>query len=443
MPWSSTHPMRALLGSTFLLLTACSVTYSSGPLQPPPPPGSRLPSGWEWPNQAAPAQQPAMVARPMGRVIRPFDAARLRARVKKTKGCKPMELGPGKWVMPDCSQKPLMALSPTIAPRNRMNLQGGAPDSVDLRAMGLDGPVKDQEQVGVCWAFTISTLMENSLRRAGKPDVVSPLHIVAEDAWDDLHMKGRTDGRMVTEQAWPYDPAKACKLKETPKDVWCEDAYHVQQGSWRQDPGLAAEKDRANQMGVYPITKIQKLQNPRSFDELAEVLASGQAIYMSFNIDSQVWSKPAGGIIPDYQGRDDYRHAVAAVGYRSTPQRQLLIHNSWGADWGAGGYAWVSEAMVNQEVNDAFVIEVEGGGGGGMGIPGLPGLSIPGVGPVQLPQIPGLPWPNMPGQTGGGTTPAPAPSGGCAAGQVVDLVSRACVAPCPNGMPPAGGFCLP
>lgn len=438
--------MRAILGPFLLLLAACSVSYSTAPLEPPPPPGSRLPSGWEWPTQTqAVAPQPVMNAGAAPRrIIRPFDAARLRSRVKKTKGCKPIELGRGKWIMPDCGQKPLMALSPSVAPRNRMNLQGGVPDSVDLRTMGLDGPVKDQEQVGVCWAFTISTLMENSLRRAGKQDVVSPLHIVAEDAWDDLHTKGRTEGRMVIEQAWPYDPAKACKLKESPKDVWCEDAYHVQQGSWRQDPGLASEKERANQMGVYPITKIQKLGNPRSFDELAEVLATGQAIYMSFNIDSQVWSRPPGGVIPDYQGDPGYRHAVAAVGYRSTPQRQLLLHNSWGADWGAGGYAWVSEAMVNQEVNDAFVIEVEGGGGsGGMGIPGLPGINIPGVGPVQVPQIPGIPWPGMPGGQTGGSNPGPAPASSCPSGQVLDVVSRTCVAPCANGLPPAGGFCLP
>jgi hypothetical protein len=441
--------MRTLLGLGVLALTACSVSYSSRPLDPPPPPGSRLPSGWEWPAQAAPAPAPGPVAAGMPRlqahrpVLRPFDAARLRARAKKTKGCKPMELGPGKWVMPDCGQRPVMALSPTIAPRNKMGFQGQKPDSVDLRAMGLDGPVKDQQQVGVCWAFTISTLMENSLRRGGKLDVVSPLHIVAEDAWDDLHMKGKTDGRMVIESAWPYDPAKACKLKESPKDVWCEDAYHVEQGSWRQDPGLASEKERANQIGVYPITKIQKLGNPRAFDELAEVLASGQAIYMSFNIDQQTWSRPPGGVIPDWQTGGEYRHAVAAVGYRSTPQRQLLVHNSWGADWGAGGYAWISEPMVNQHVNDAFVIDVEGGGtGSGMGIPGVPGFQIPGVPGFQVPGIPGLPWPGTPGGQQGGSTPQQQPSS-CAAGQVQDVLTRACAAACANGMPPANGFCLP
>jgi hypothetical protein len=374
-------------------------------------------------------------------VLRPFDASKLRARAKKTKGCKPIELGPGKWIMPDCMSLPRMSSSRAITPRNKMGLRAGTPDAIDLRAMGLDGPVKDQQQVGVCWAFTISTLMENSLRRGGKMDVVSPLHIVAEDAWDDLHRGGKTDGRITLEASWPYDPAKACKLKETPKDVWCEDAYHVDQGSWRSDPGLVTEKDRANQMGVYPITKIQTLSAPGSFDELAEVIAGGQAIYLSLNIDKHAWSNPPGGVIAEYETSGDYRHAVAAVGYRSTPSRALLIHNSWGADWGAGGYAWLSEPMLQKHANDAFVIEVEGGGSGtGMGIPGVPGFNIPGLG--QVPGIPGMPWPGLPGLPNP-SSGQPPPASSCPAGQVTDVVTRACVAPCKNGLPPANGFCLP
>lgn len=433
--------MRFVLGSCVLLLGACS--FSSRSVEPPPPPGSKLPSGWEWPRTPPPQPaQAAQVAHLSSRaVIRPFDAGRLRARAKKTKGCKPIELGPGKWVMPECLSLPRMSSSPAVAPRNKMGLRAGAPDAVDLHAMGLDGPVKDQQQVGVCWAFTISTLMENSLRRGGKTDVVSPLHIVAEDAWDDLHRLGKTEGKVTLEASWPYDPAKACKLKETPNDVWCEDAYHVEQGSWRNDPGLVTEKGRANQMGVYPITKIQKLTAPGSFDELAEVIAGGQAIYLSLNIDKTAWSNPPGGVLAEYEVSAEYRHAVAAVGYRSTPSRAILIHNSWGADWGAGGYAWVSESNLSKHANDAFVIEVEGGGGNGFGIPGVPGFNVPGL--PQIPGIPGMPWPGLPGvpnQGQGQGQPAP---GACAAGQVADVVTRACVAPCGNGLPPANGFCLP
>jgi C1A family cysteine protease len=42
------------------------------------------------------------------------------------------------------------------------------------------------------------------------------------------------------------------------------------------------------------------------------------------------------------------RHAVVAVGHGTTSdQTAILIRNSWGAEWGEGGHAWLTEKFLS------------------------------------------------------------------------------------------------
>ena len=56
------------------------------------------------------------------------------------------------------------------------------------------------------------------------------------------------------------------------------------------------------------------------------------------------------------------RHALVAVGYGDVDGvRAVLVRNSWGADWGLGGHAWLPEpflvprltrvALLTEEIN--------------------------------------------------------------------------------------------
>ena len=62
--------------------------------------------------------------------------------------------------------------------------------------------------------------------------------------------------------------------------------------------------------------------------------------------------------------RPDYGHAVTLVGYRC-PSGKLadvafIFRNSWGANWGAGGYGFVKYGYIKENLFDAHVIEAGG-----------------------------------------------------------------------------------
>jgi len=53
-------------------------------------------------------------------------------------------------------------------------------------------------------------------------------------------------------------------------------------------------------------------------------------------------------------------HAVVGVGLgRHQGNRAFLIRNSWGADWGDGGYVWLGDAFLAQHLKAALVLTHE------------------------------------------------------------------------------------
>lgn len=139
--WSVRGPLAWLsIAVSLPALAAC--------LRASPPPstattvGAPLPAGWVWPvSSAAMARGVAGPSR-----YRPVHDAAVRP-LQGTSPCAPVEVAPFVWARPLCSALPRMALSPRAA-----SLAPGlaqASSGVDLRALGLDGPVKDQQQAGV------------------------------------------------------------------------------------------------------------------------------------------------------------------------------------------------------------------------------------------------------------------------------------------------------
>lgn len=449
----------ALLAAASLTTIACS--HAS------PPPASPAPMG------------PPPVA------IAPVNVSAVQS-LQGQVPCAPREVAPGVFAAFDCGLHRDVARA--IAPTVRMNfLSGPLPPIVDHRLTGLEGPVKNQGAVGTCTALSLSTAMEHAIRKTGRGDVVSALHVWSKYAVSSMGVAGdQTEGEHVAlDGAWPYDPVKACKLLRQPFDS-CGKAYGVSSGTGDLDPGLRAEKKGADGAGRYRIAAIEQLRSrPADIDEMSAVLAGGDAIWASFSV-SDAWdgrNLQGGSVIPDYEITESAGHAVVLAGYRTiNGRKQFLVHNSWSPRWGEGGYGWLSETMVSRHLRAAYKVRVSDGNGptpnpnpnqgacpagqapdsvlgscaplcasgsppaAGVCLPTIPGFPAPGglptlpgmPSPGSLPQLP-FPIPAIPG-----VTPAPAPQGqSCAQGQVTDVITGQCASACPGGAPPMGGLCMP
>jgi hypothetical protein len=256
--------------------------------------------------------------------------------------------------------------------------------------------------------------MDNGVRRMGRQDVVSALHVWSKYGVPTMGDAGdkNVDQNLTVEQTWPYDAVKACKISREPFDS-CSAAYGVASGSASLDPALQAEQARADGSGRYKLQALERLQTkPANIDEMTSALAAGDDLWVSFWVNDEAWMSRnlQNAVIPDYETNSTTGHAVVLAGYRTTPNgKQFLIHNSWGPRWGDQGYGWISEAMVVKYLRAAYRVRVGDASG------------------PSAPQAPG----------------APPASGGCAAGQVKDSVLGSCVNACPGGSAPAAGVCLP
>jgi len=392
--------------------------------------------------------------RPVPAYNRPVNIAGLRG-LRGRSQCAPEEVAPGKWISFDCGGESFVRRAVAhIIKKKHGFLPGTLPAMVDHRQLQLTGPIKDQGAVGACTAFSLSTAMDNAVRKMGRGDVVAPLHVWSKYA---VPMMGvacdeTVDEALTTEQVWPYDPAKACKLMKSPGDS-CGVAYGVAPGSGNIDPQLQAERSQADSSGQFRLEAVEQLQSkPADPNEISAVLAGGDAIWISFHVNRQAWKSKnlQNGVIPHYEGRDRTGHAVVLTGYRTVGnQKQFLIHNSWGPRWGNNGYAWMEERTLMKHIRNAYKIRVTDGKGQSpqpstSGCPKgqardsvfggctnlCPSGSAPAAG-VCLPKIPGFP------------APGPGPQNSCPQGQAPDGMSGQCVNLCPNGVAPIGGMCLP
>lgn len=342
----------------------------------------------------------------------------------------------------------------------------GLPPSVDHRVQGTEGPVKDQQLVGACTAFSLSTVMDNAIRRLNASDVVSPMHIWSHYADPTMPSaeSGNANRALAIWADYPYDEREACRMET--QDDGCAELLvpAVQVNTAASDPVIQGQIHGADARGRYTITEVDQI-DPIDPDVLAVDLAMGKDIWFAMGVSQDAWTSPQVqqvGVVPDWL-LEDGGHAVALAGYRATSSgRQFLVHNSWGASWGQGGYAWVSEAMLRTHGQYAYTVTVAD-----RAAPTPPPTPVPvpapGGGaacPTGFAQAPGIAVCQRLCATSadcgaggtcfrpsGGQGPAtcvatnPLTDDDCSAGQLVDIVTGQCARACVYGMRPAAGWC--
>jgi C1A family cysteine protease len=215
------------------------------------------------------------------------------------------------------------------------------PKAVSLRAQ-CPKPIYDQGELGSCTGNAIAAALEfDQIRQKLPESTPSRLFIYYNERAVEGAVQADSgaqirDGIKVVaslgacpETIWPYDVAK-----------------------FATKPPVAAYRSAA----ARKVTLYRRIA--QDLDQFRSCLASGYpfvfgfTVYESFESDA-VASK---GVLnmPEPHEKAVGGHAVLAVGYDDSTRR-FLIRNSWGADWGDGGYFTMPyEYLEHQDLTDDF-----------------------------------------------------------------------------------------
>lgn len=99
--------------------------------------------------------------------------------------------------------------------------------------------------------------------------------------------------------------------------------------------------------------KIKAYARLYTVDEMKRYLCEHGAFLASFTV-TDTWFKPVGGlVIPE--GPIVGGHAVCVVGY-DDERGVIKFKNSWGTEWGQGGYGYLPYISVVQHLMDAWAV---------------------------------------------------------------------------------------
>jgi len=213
-------------------------------------------------------------------------------------------------------------------PESSVEIIGDRPESIDWREEGAVTPVKNQGQCGSCWAFsTIGTIEGAHFKETGKLVSLSEQNLM-DCSRANYGCNGGfpyealryviNNGGVDTEESYPYEMRQGyCRYNENNIGAKISQAKKIVQGS---------EEDLQNALG-----------------SIGPISVAIDASHYSFQLyHSGVYHEP-------YCSPYRLDHGVLAVGYGSdNGQDYYIVKNSWGPNWGLGGYIKMSRNRNNQ-----------------------------------------------------------------------------------------------
>jgi C1A family cysteine protease len=198
-------------------------------------------------------------------------------------------------------------------------------DEVDPRKKLPD--VFDQGQLGSCTANAVAAAVEYDAKLSGSdPGLLSRLWI--------YFYERKLEGAPTDQDtgAFGRDGFKVCQKLGVPLEKdW---PYDISKFTDQPPAKLDAEA-REHRISNYRVV-------PRNLDSMKAVLSNRQTIAFGFSVYESFESAEVAktGIVP-LPTRDEKTlggHEVLLVGYLSEQPNYGLVRNSWGTDWGIGGY---------------------------------------------------------------------------------------------------------
>lgn len=219
---------------------------------------------------------------------------------------------------------------------------------VDLRHL-LTGDLMDQGPRPVCLPFALSHAhgaLVNTYSGNGGGAAMAP-----EAIWWHCTVRGHTStGGMLLEHG-------AVALRDSGQPPLASWPWNPHLGVGTEDPPTLIGQPPWHRATVVEFA----LAHDGVEDQLEEALAAGHPVVLIVEVTREFENAgPDGSIeLPDIRSPEGDYHAVLAVG-AATPsdaRRRLLIRNSWGPYWGAGGYGWLPlDYLVANAVQAAVLI---------------------------------------------------------------------------------------
>jgi len=214
------------------------------------------------------------------------------------------------------------------------------PPTVDMRPHMT--PVEDQGQTNSCVANAVAGAYEYWIKKATRQDEnVSRLFVYYNARWRD-GSQDKDEGSVIQLAMEGLQKFGAC-----PEAVW-----PFEQKLVLHKPGSEAYEQGA-QNRVHDMAQV-----PMELEAWKQALAEGKpivfgcALFESFDDCCK-----RGGVVPMPAPEDVTRgahggHSMCAVGY-SDAEQVFIVRNSWGADWGDGGYCYMPyDYLLNPKFND-------------------------------------------------------------------------------------------
>ncbi len=232
----------------------------------------------------------------------------------------------------------------------------GLPSVVDHRLDGTEGAVRNQTTAPSCTALAAASAIDHAIARwLGKAAHVSAMQIWSRyrTPYEAKTVSENLQQPIASEEDWPFD-AKAAVLM-----MPCDDTKKAGTCGLLPDP---KKIDVAAKRPVALFTRVQRLEKTDT-GTLEQRLASGQDIIVTIDLPDAFApvGKANARYIPHYtDAAKDSGHAMLVAGYASMKGgAYFLLHNSWGPNWGDGGYAWIHEETLKAHLDEALVLDAE------------------------------------------------------------------------------------
>ena len=221
--------------------------------------------------------------------------------------------------------------------REPTEFRGALPGRADLT--GTIPPPRSQADTSTCtsWGATYGAASQ-ALRRGGgsKTLTLSPAFTYNQVTGDPTCRSGSS-------------VSKTLELLQTKGGLPIEE--FVYDAGWCGRQPTAAEAERALQFRIKGWSRF----NARDLNAMKAQLARGAPVIFSMRTGGRMRGHRGDGTIEN-DSAPIYGHTMLVVGYDDA-KKAFRIQNSWGREWGDGGYAWFSYEFWTRSVETAFVID--------------------------------------------------------------------------------------